>query len=153
MAPKPKSNSLKRVIANKKNQISTFEGIFLSNDQLITLGTELNKMKAAKNSPDGVCFMIGVDTLLNKRTVEIVPYNYVGNPSIKFHKQDNVEGKLDPIDLGSPFPVGGIPMTLDGDGLHPTPIPPPVDSAAQEPVMVAFGLTTPSQRTPPPFPE
>ncbi len=153
MAQKLKSNSLKRVIAHKKNNVSTLDGIFLSNDQLIKLGQKLNLMKNASNSPDGVCFMVGVDAGLNKKTVEIVPYNFVGNSNIKFHKQDNVEGKFDSIDLGSPFPVGGTPMTLDGDGFHPTPIPPPVDSAAQKPAMIAFGLTTPSQRTPPPFPE
>lgn len=149
MAQQLKSASLQRVIANKKNKVSTFEGIFLSNDQLIELGKALNMMKKTSNSPDGVCFMVGVDKIFNKRTVEIVPYNYNGSPNIKFHKQNNIEGELEPIDLGAAFPSGGIPMTLDGDGLRPT----PANTSGQNVAVMALGITTPSQRTPPPFPE
>jgi hypothetical protein len=73
----------------------THEGIFLSNQQLIELGSKLQLENA-----DGAFFMIGQGE--GKKSVEVIPFQLSGNIKPQFYFKDGIKGKID-VDLGRPF--------------------------------------------------
>lgn len=84
------TKALQRVIDH-----GTFEGIFLSNQQLIELSGKLQSENA-----DGAFFIIGKAEGI--KSVEIIPFQLSANIKPQFYFKDSVRGKLN-IDLGRPF--------------------------------------------------
>jgi hypothetical protein len=141
------TNALKRVLKRKKiNPVTglkepSMEGVFLTNDQLIDLGTQL---KNTPNGPVGVCFMIGTRSRF-VHTVDIIPFKDGIDESgrtIKFYESDGILGNilvnLGPAHLG----IGGFSITNEGHS---------DDNLPPHAVKAAFGSLGSSQRTPPPF--
>lgn len=146
------SEALKRVLDHKRRKDSssnikesTMEGIYLSKLQLKTLGEKLLSMS---NGPDGLCFMIGVGSSEGKptKTVEVVPYKKVDGG-------ENPGSRTIFNNCNFTLNAGGLEtnssrdLIFDSDGHHKetNSNPPPAMKMAAEQV------TTPTQKTPPPF--
>jgi hypothetical protein len=132
---KVRTKSLQRVYNHTKNGEPTFDGLFLSNEQLITLGTKLGKMT---NGPDGVCFMIGINKDTLQKSVEVIPYVNDGNTR-KFYRKGNIIGKIE-VEVGKAIEDTLWSFVIDGDGNF--------SKWLGEGLPGGSGT---SQRTPPPF--
>jgi hypothetical protein len=134
---KVKTKTLKRVYDHKKNGEPTFEGLFLSNEQLISLGTQLANIP---KGPDGVCFMIGIEKINNviNKTVEVIPYVNDGNTR-KFYQSGNVIGKIE-VEVGKATEDTMLSFIISGEGNF--------SKWLGEGLPGGSGT---SQRTPPPF--
>jgi hypothetical protein len=84
------STALQRVVNH-----GTFEGIFLSNQQLLELSSKLQSENA-----DGTFFIIGKEE--GTESVEIIPFQLSANIKPQFYFKDTIRGKIN-IDLGRPF--------------------------------------------------
>jgi hypothetical protein len=126
------STALQRVV-----DYGTFEGIFLSNQQLIELSNKLQSENA-----DGTFFMIGKEE--GTKSVEIIPFQLSGNIKPQFYFKDGIRGKIN-IDLGRPFTTEADSeygkLIIDSNGLRS-------DSVGLF-VLPAIKKGT-SQKTPPP---
>ncbi len=137
IAHKVKSKSLKRVYDHTKNGNPTFEGLFLSNNQLKTLGEKLAEIE---NGPDGVCFMIGLDKSKTpiEKTVEVIPYIDSGN-NRKFYRKGTKIGKIE-IEVGKATEDTLFSFVINDEGNFSKWLGPGIP-----------GGTGTSQKTPPPF--
>ena len=130
------SPALKRVMKIKNNENKPiFAGIYLSNKQLIALGKKLGELKqrnsaeGSGNGPEGMCFMVGLNSLETAHeahahehnTVEMVPYrlkkNKENGAGIKFYEHEGVIGDLPKNEiLISPTSQVNVKMYVDGNG-------------------------------------
>jgi hypothetical protein len=128
------SKSLQRVLENK-NRLGrpTLEGLYLTNEQLINLGTIL---KDTPTGPAGVCFMIGKSLVAGKvlKTVEVIPFKN-GQQDLEFYIKDGITGKIH-VNVGKAKPSEQFAYIIDSN------------DSAENTFDVDRGS---SQKTPPPF--
>jgi hypothetical protein len=147
------SQALQRVLAHKrpispssKKTESTMEGIYLSKLQLKTLGESLLNLS---DGPDGLCFMIGIETNNPKptKTVEVIPYKKMddnNNPNSRVIFNNAVFT----LNAGGLEETSTMDLIFDSSGQRKQP------NGNPSPAMM-MGVDAPvthgSQKTPPPF--
>jgi hypothetical protein len=124
---------------NRVVKHGTFEGIFLSNQQL----SELSNKLESKNA-DGAFFLIGQSQ--NKKSVEVIPFKLSADVKPQFYVEGGIKGNVN-IDLGRPFAPNVDAhkygkLVINRNGLESEPV-----AGGAIPTAVKKGT---SQKTPPP---